>query len=155
MTSGQLEVKVKAVEIRAELRQIKTMADGSVTITLNLGERYREQAKVMLDWHHLIVRGVLVLEDEESEEYTVDPDGPGPAAAFSFYNPDFNYKSLRGTIVLRWEYLPGSTLYFVWTQNRADYSHPGDLQLRRDLGDLLTAPGDNIFVLKITYRWHI
>lgn len=88
-------------------------------------------------------------------EYTVDPDGPGPAAAFSFHNPDFNYKSLRGTIVLRWEYLPGSTLYFVWTQNRADYSHPGELRLRRDLGDLLTAPGDNIFVFKITYRWNL
>src|SRR5260221_9754593 len=25
-------------------------------------------------------------------------------------NPDFNFKSLRGNAVLRWEYLPGSTL---------------------------------------------
>src|SRR5439155_24423077 len=33
------------------------------------------------------------------------------------YNPDFNFKSLRGNAVLRWEYLPGSTLYFVWTQS--------------------------------------
>jgi hypothetical protein len=87
--------------------------------------------------------------------YTVDPDGEGPAEAFSFWDPDFNVKSLRGTVVLRWEYLPGSLLYLVWTQNRADYSHPGDFQLRRDLGDLLTAPGDNIFLLKISYRWNL
>jgi hypothetical protein len=87
--------------------------------------------------------------------YNVDPDGPGPAPEFSFSNPDFNYKSFRGTIVLRWEYLPGSTLYFVWTQNRADYSNPGDLKLGRDLGDLFTAPGDNIFLIKISYRWNI
>ena len=87
--------------------------------------------------------------------YTVDPDGDGPAAAFSFGNPDFNLKSLRGTVVLRWEYLPGSLLYFVWTQNRADYANPGDLRLQRDLGDLLTAPGDNIFLLKISYRWNL
>jgi hypothetical protein len=87
--------------------------------------------------------------------YTVDPDGEGPAPAFSFGNPDFNMKSLRGTVVLRWEYLPGSLLYFVWTQNRADYAHPGDFQLRRDLGDLLTAPGDNIFLFKVSYRWNI
>jgi len=87
--------------------------------------------------------------------YTVDPDGLGPAPEFSFYNPDFNYKSFRGTIVLRWEYLPGSTLYFVWTQNRADYSNPGDLKLGRDLGDLFTAPGDNIFLIKVSYRWNI
>ena len=87
--------------------------------------------------------------------YTVDPDGDGPAAAFSFGNPDFNMKSLRGTIVLRWEYLPGSLLYVVWTQNRADFGNPGDFQFRRDLGDLLTAPGDNIFLLKASYRWSL
>ena len=87
--------------------------------------------------------------------YTVDPDGSGPAAAFSFGNPDFNVKSLRGTVVLRWEYLPGSLLYFVWTQNRADYANPGDFRLRRDLGNLLTAPGDNIFLIKVSYRWSL
>lgn len=91
----------------------------------------------------------------EDECYTVDPDGNGPAAPFSFENPDFNYKSLRGTIVLRWEYLPGSLLYVVWTQNRADYGNPGDFQLRRDLGDLLTARGDNVFLIKLTYRWSL
>jgi hypothetical protein len=91
----------------------------------------------------------------DGELYTVDPDGAGPAAPFTFGNPDFNVKSLRGTAVLRWEYLPGSLLYFVWTQNRADYAHPGDFQFRRDLGDLLTAPGDNIFLLKVSYRWSL
>ena len=85
--------------------------------------------------------------------YSVDPDGGGPAVPFSFGNPDFNVKSLRGTIVLRWEYLPGSLLYFVWTQNRSDYAHPGDFRLGRDLGDLLIAPGDNIFLIKVSYRW--
>jgi len=91
----------------------------------------------------------------EDEIYTVDPDGPGPVTSFSFENPDFNYKSLRGTAVLRWEYLPGSTLYFVWTQNRADFANPGDFRLKRDLGDLLTAPGYNIFLVKVSYRWNI
>lgn len=87
--------------------------------------------------------------------YYIDPDGTGPAEAFSFGNPDFNVKSLRGTVVLRWEYLSGSLLYFVWTQNRADYAHPGDFRLRRDLGNLLTAPGDNIFLIKVSYRWSL
>ncbi|MDW7760659.1 MAG: DUF5916 domain-containing protein [Acidobacteriota bacterium] len=87
--------------------------------------------------------------------YTIDLDGEDPAVAFSFRNPDFNVKSLRGTIVLRWEFRPGSLLYFVWTQNRADYANPGDLRLRRDMGDLLTAPGDNIFMLKASYRWNM
>ncbi len=88
----------------------------------------------------------------DNGNYTVDPDGPGPASSFSFANPDFNLKSLRGTVVLRWEYHPGSVLYLVWTQNRADYSHPGDYDFGRDLGRLFSAPGDNIFLLKLTYR---
>ncbi len=87
--------------------------------------------------------------------YTVDPDGPGPAAAFAFANPDFNFKSLRGTAVLRWEYRPGSTIFLVWTQNRSDESHPGDFQLGRDLRNLFGAAGENIFLLKITYRFNL
>jgi hypothetical protein len=87
--------------------------------------------------------------------YTVDPDGAGPAASFTFSNPDFNYKSLRGTAVLRWEYRPGSTLFLVWTQNRSDESHPGDFALGRDLNDLFGAAGDNIFLLKFSYRFQL
>jgi len=100
--------------------------------------------------------GSTISYDELSGAYTVDPDGAaGAAAPFSFGNPDFNYKSLRGTVVLRWEYRPGSLLYFVWTQNRADYANPGDLRIGRDLGDLFSAPGDNIFLLKVSYRWNM
>lgn len=91
----------------------------------------------------------------ESGMYMVDPDGTGLAPAFSFYNPDFNYKSLRGTIVLRWEYLPGSTLYAVWTQNRSDYSNLGDFNFSRDIGNLLKAKGDNIFMIKFTHRFKL
>ena len=94
--------------------------------------------------------------DDASGVYTVDPDGAGGTAEpFSFGNPDFNYKSLRGTVVLRWEYRPGSLLYFVWTQNRADYANPGNMRLGRDISDLFSAPGDNIFLLKVSYRWNM
>ncbi|MCG2816042.1 MAG: DUF5916 domain-containing protein [Candidatus Aminicenantes bacterium] len=90
---------------------------------------------------------------QENDVYTVDPDGPGPAAAVDFRNPDFNLKSLRGTIVLRWEYRPGSTMFFVWTQNWADFSHPGDFDFDRDFFDIWTAPGDHIFLFKLNYRF--
>ena len=53
--------KIKAVEVRAELRQIKTMADGTVTITLNLPEDCKEQVKVLLDWMGLELQGVIAL----------------------------------------------------------------------------------------------
>ena len=50
---------IKAVEIRAEVRQIKTMADGTVNVVLNLPEDCKEQVKVMLDWLGLEIRVVL------------------------------------------------------------------------------------------------
>jgi hypothetical protein len=87
--------------------------------------------------------------------YAVDPDGTGAAPAFSFADPDFNFKSLRGTVVFRWEYRPGSTLYFVWTQNRQDFANPGDFDLGRDIADLIAAKGDNVFMLKATYRFNL
>jgi hypothetical protein len=86
-------------------------------------------------------------------EYTVNPGDGG--SQFTMADPDFNYKSLRGTVVLRWEYRLGSTLYLVWTQTRADFENPGDLALGRDLGAMLRAPGDNIVMLKATFRFKI
>lgn len=87
-----------------------------------------------------------------SKRYTVDVDGPsGPAQPISFFDPNFNFRSLRGNAVLRWEYLPGSTLYFVWQQNRSDTEPIGDFRLGRDRSALFSAHPDNIFLVKATY----
>ena len=84
--------------------------------------------------------------------YTVDPDGPsGPAVPFSFSLPDFNYKSIRANAVFRWEYLPGSTMYFVWTHEKADYESRGDFEFGRDVSRLVRVEPDNVYSIKITY----
>lgn len=85
------------------------------------------------------------------DEYSVDPDGEGPAQTFSFGNPDFNFRSLRGNAVLRWEYLPGSTLFLVWTQSRSHSETVGRIQLGHDLDQLFEADADNIFLVKLNY----
>lgn len=51
--------------------------------------------------------------------YTVDPDGPGPAAPFAIENPNFRSRSFLVNAVVRWEYRPGSTVYLVWSQIRS------------------------------------
>jgi hypothetical protein len=84
-------------------------------------------------------------------EYLVDPDGSGPAESFTFDDPDFNFRSLRGNAVLRWEYRPGSTLFFVWTQDRADTGPIGDLRFGRDREALFSAEPTNIFLIKMNY----
>jgi hypothetical protein len=84
--------------------------------------------------------------------YTIDPDGAtGPASPFTFDNPDFNFRSLRGTGVLRWEYRPGSTLYFVWTQERDGFDQFGDFNFNRDRSALFRDRPTNVFQIKGTY----
>lgn len=49
----------RAVEIEAEVRQIKTMADGSVNLTLNLPEYCMPQAQVLMGWVNEMVDAVI------------------------------------------------------------------------------------------------
>ncbi|MBR9976897.1 MAG: hypothetical protein KFH87_02310, partial [Bacteroidetes bacterium] len=70
---------------------------------------------------------------------------------FTIPNPDFNILSFRSNIVLRWEWIRGSTLYLVWQQNRATYEIDGASIGPRDLFRSFDSPGDNFLALKISY----
>jgi hypothetical protein len=83
--------------------------------------------------------------------YTLDADGAGPSQARTIGNPDFNYISLRGNAVLRWEYIAGSTIYLVWTQSRENYLSTGEFDFGNSVSDIFTIHPDNIFMLKMTY----
>jgi hypothetical protein len=83
----------------------------------------------------------------------VDPGGGG--TPFALPDPSFNFKSLRGNAVLRWEYRPGSVLYLVWTQQRADFEPSGDLRLGPSTRRLFDAQADDIFLVKATYHLNL
>ncbi len=87
----------------------------------------------------------------EDDEYIIDPDNNGPADEFRFENPDFNFKSLRGTLVYRWEILPGSIFYLVWSHDRQNSENAGDFEFGRDFDDLLSAETNDIFLAKFSY----
>ena len=55
--------EIRAVEVRAELRQIRTMVDGSMNVILNLPEDCKEQVKVLLDWLGYELKIVLTVYD--------------------------------------------------------------------------------------------
>ncbi len=154
---GRIGQKVLGSEIRVDWTftpRLTLQAYLQPFIAVGSYDRFKELARPKSLDYNLYGQGASTISYADGS-YTVDPDGPGPAAPFSFGNPDFNYKSMRGTVVFRWEYRPGSLIYFVWTQNRADYADPGNLRLWRDLGNLFSAPGDNIFLLKVSYRWNL
>jgi hypothetical protein len=69
----------------------------------------------------------------------------------SFDNPDFTYLSLRSNAVLRWEYLPGSTVFFVWQHGRSEETNRGEFNLRSGVSDLFHADATNTFLVKVNY----
>ena len=56
-----------AVEFVAELRQIKSMADGTYNVIFNFGEEQLEQTQLMMGWVRDLVRGVFVNETRAPE----------------------------------------------------------------------------------------
>jgi hypothetical protein len=73
---------------------------------------------------------------------------------------DFVSRSLRGNAVLRWEWQPGSTLFFVWQQRRSgsldctdntNSCRNGRFDFGRDARALFDEPPENVFQLKMTY----
>ena len=69
-------------------------------------------------------------------------------------NPDFSRVSLSSNLVLRWEYQPGSTLFFVWSQSRRksldDVDDPG-FEPFSQLKSSFTGNGQDIFLVKLNY----
>ena len=59
--------EIKAIEVRAELRKISTMVDGTVNILLNLPEDCMPQVKVLLDWLGLEIKVLMVNDKEENK----------------------------------------------------------------------------------------
>ena len=56
-----IEPEIKAVEIEAELRQVKSMADGTFNIILNVPEYCLPQVQQMMSWINDEVRALITI----------------------------------------------------------------------------------------------
>ncbi len=93
--------------------------------------------------------------DAENDEYLIDSDMDG-TTNFVVGNYDFNYKQFNSNLVLRWEYLPGSTLYLVWSNGLSDYIEgEGEMNFLSDAGKMLKLDAENILMLKFSYLFNI
>ena len=88
--------------------------------------------------------------DEANDIYIVDEDGEG-TNDYSFGRPDFNFRQFRSNLVVRWEYLPGSTLYLVWSQGRTSSDNIGKFSYGYDMKELFSTTPQNIFLVKLSY----
>lgn len=96
----------------------------------------------------LLCQGGQICFDGEDQHLDFDGDG---LVDFLFRDRDFNQRTLVGNAVLRWEYRPGSTIFFVWQHRQFDRVSNGDFSLGRDVGSLFGAPSDDVFTVKFNY----
>ncbi|HVU25326.1 MAG TPA: DUF5916 domain-containing protein [Opitutus sp.] len=74
---------------------------------------------------------------------------------FSFADPDFHWRELKSNLVLRWEFRPGSAVYAVWSQHRADARDTGAFDGTGEYRRLLEAHPDNTLLVKVSYWFSI
>ena len=89
--------------------------------------------------------------DETEDQYKIDENADG-ITDYSFNNADFKFSEFRSNLVLRWEYIPGSTLYFVWSQGMMQDDENGEFNFPEDYEDLFSQKPHNIFLVKLSYR---
>ena len=87
---------------------------------------------------------------DPSGTQSLDFDDDG-TADFTFSDRDFNFRSLIGNAVLRWEYRPGSTVFLVWQRAQSHSAPVGNFDFGRDLDRLFGAPADDRFIIKVNY----
>ncbi|HLO57270.1 MAG TPA: DUF5916 domain-containing protein [Bacteroidales bacterium] len=85
-----------------------------------------------------------------SGQYSVDENKDG-TIDYTISNPDFNFRQYRSNLVVRWEYLPGSTLFLVWSQGRTDSASDGNFNYGNDIRDLFQKKANNVFLIKLSY----
>ncbi len=102
------------------------------------------------DRYHEFIAGEI---EEQDGSYYIDEDSDGNTD-YSFSNPSFNFDVFLSNLVLRWEFVPGSTLYAVWSQNRNAENSNGEFMIEDNIKALFTEEKPyNVFLLKFSYRF--
>lgn len=74
---------------------------------------------------------------------------------YLFKNPDFSFNEFRSNFVARWEYLPGSTMYFVWEHNRGGRDNQYHSGWGANLDRMFGFSAVNTFMVKINYWFNL
>jgi hypothetical protein len=125
-------------ELEQRSFELGTRADWTLTPSLSF-QLYLQPFIAAGDYHDY--RSLVAARTRDYLEYAGDVG-----------NPDFNFRSVRGSAVVRWEFRPGSALYVVWNENRAaTLRGVGDFSLNRDLQAVSTSPSHDVLLVKLSY----
>lgn len=70
---------------------------------------------------------------------------------YTIINPDFTFNQFRSNLVFRWEYKPGSQLFFVWGNERTGWKNDASSKVGSAIGQLKDVASNNIFLIKLSY----
>ncbi len=84
--------------------------------------------------------------------YSIDEDRDG-IEDYAFFEPDFAFVQFRSNLVLRWEYVPGSELFLVWSQDVSQFGDFNESLFEGLENNILNTKPQNIFLVKFTYRF--
>ena len=71
--------------------------------------------------------------------------------SYSISNPDFTFNQFRSNLVFRWEYKPGSQLFFVWGNERTGWKNDANTKVGNAITQLKDVASNNIFLIKLSY----
>ena len=87
-----------------------------------------------------------------SDSYLVD-ENVDATTDYSISNPDFSFIQFQSNLVARWEYIPGSEIFLVWSQGLTRNGNPMDKLLPSLNDNIFGQTAHNIFLIKATYRF--
>lgn len=85
-------------------------------------------------------------------QYLIDEDRDGNTD-YSFSNPDFAFVQFRSNLVARWEYIPGSEIFLVWSRGVTGMGDAMDTLGSNLDAQILGQKAENTFLIKATYRF--
>ncbi len=103
--------------------------------------------------YHTYTSTEITRNTSDPDEIILEVDeGANGSLDYTFKNPDFNTKVFLSNLVARWEYRPGSVLFFVWSQNREHFSSDPTQSLGNNMNNLFNFKARNTFLIKLSYR---
>ncbi|ARV16166.1 DUF5916 domain-containing protein [Polaribacter sp. SA4-12] len=89
---------------------------------------------------------------ENNDTFSVD-ENLDAITDYTFDKPDFSYVQFRTNLVARWEYIPGSELFFVWARGGVGYDNPKNSLSKSLRNQIVDRPLEDTFLIKATYRF--
>lgn len=152
---GHMDQKTYGVTMRLQVNvtpDISIQFYGSPFTSTAKFSNFKEAADTRS--HNYDKRFHVFAEDEigfADETYTIKSKG----REASFRNPDFSFNEFRSNLVARWEYLPGSTLYFVWEHRMSNQESRRIAGWGSNIDRMFGLPATNTFMLKMNYWFNL